>query len=74
MTEPTYWLMIFAKDFLMENIDEVLLRVAHDREGVTWGWSKRCEPFLGTWTPADHVYFLHGSEGAVRLTSPGISI
>ena len=46
----------------MENIDEVLLRVAHDREGVAWGWSKRCEPFMGTWTPADHLYFLHGSE------------
>ena len=46
----------------MENIDEVLQRVAHDREGVTWDWSKRCEPFVGTWTPADHVYFLHGSE------------
>ena len=45
----------------MENIDEVLLRVAHDREGVTWDWSKRCEPCVGTWTPADHVYFLHGS-------------
>ena len=46
----------------MEFIDEVLHRVAHDREGVTWDWSKRCEPFVGTWTPADHVYFLHGSE------------
>ena len=23
----------------MENIDEVLLCVAHDREGVAWGWS-----------------------------------
>ena len=46
----------------MENIDEVLLRVAEDRESVNWDWSKRCEPFVGTWTPADHVYFLHGSE------------
>ena len=46
----------------MENIKEVLLRVAEDREGVNWDWSKRCEPFVGTWTPADHVYFLHGSE------------
>ena len=46
----------------MEFIDEVLHRVAHDREGVPWDWSKRCEPFVGTWTPADHVYFLHGSE------------
>ena len=46
----------------MENIDEVLLRVAEDRESVNWNWSKRCGPFVGTWTPADHVYFLHGSE------------
>ena len=46
----------------MENIDDVLLRVAHDREGVTWDWLERCEQFVGTWTPADHVYFLHGSE------------
>ena len=46
----------------MENIEGVLLRVAEDREGVNWDWSRRCEPFVGTWTPADHVYFLHGSE------------
>ena len=46
----------------MENIEGVLLRVVEDREGVHWDWSKRCEPFVGTWTPADHVYFLHGSE------------
>ena len=50
------------KEFEMENIDEVLLRVAEDREGVNWDWSRRCEPFVGTWNPADHVYFLHGSE------------
>ena len=75
----------------MEHIEEVLLRVAEDREGVNWDWSRRCAPFAGSWTPADHVYFLHGSEdvkqdyyvtiarsnaygGAVRLTSPSISI
>ena len=75
----------------MENIEGVLLRVVEDREGVNWDWLKRCEPFVGTWTPADHVYFLHGSQdvkqdhyvtiarsnayrGAVRLTSPSISI
>ena len=52
----------------MEFIDEVLHRVAHDREGVTWDWSKRCEPFVGTWTPADHVYFLHGSEDLNKTT------
>ena len=46
----------------MGNIDEVLLRVAEDRESVNWDWSKRCEPFVRTWTPADHLYFLHGSE------------
>jgi hypothetical protein len=46
----------------MENIDEVLRRVAEDRGGVNWDWSRRCEPFVGTWTPADHLYFLHGSE------------
>ena len=46
----------------MENIDEVLLRVAHDRESVSWDWSKRCEQYVGTWMPADHLYFLHGSE------------
>ena len=46
----------------MEHIDEVLIRVAEDREGVNWDWSRRCAPFAGSWTPADHVYFLHGSE------------
>ena len=46
----------------MEHIDEVLLRVAEDRESVNWDWSRRCATFVGTWTPADHVYFLHGSE------------
>ena len=46
----------------MENIDEVLLRVAEDRESVNWDWSKRCEPFVRTWAPADHLYFLHSSE------------
>ena len=54
--------MIFMKEFLMENIEGVLLRVVEDREGVNWDWLKRCEPFVGTWTPADHVYFLHRSE------------
>ena len=46
----------------MENIDEVLCRVAEDRESVSWDWSKRCEQYVGTWMPADHLYFLHGSE------------
>ena len=46
----------------MENIEGVLLRVAEDRESVNWDWSRRCAPFVGSWTPADHVYFLHGSE------------
>ena len=46
----------------MEQIEGVLLRVAEDRESVNWDWSKRCSPFVGTWTPADHVYFLHGTE------------
>ena len=31
----------FTKEFLMENIDEVFLRVAEDRESVNWDWSKR---------------------------------
>ena len=46
----------------MERIDEVLLRVAEDRESVNWDWSRRCASFAGSWTSADHVYFLHGSE------------
>ena len=46
----------------MEHIEGVLRRVAEDRESVNWDWSRRCEPFVETWTPADHVYFLHGSE------------
>ena len=46
----------------MENIDEVLRRVAEDRESVNWDWSRRCAPYAGSWTPADHVYFIHGSE------------
>ena len=46
----------------MEKVDEVLLRVAEDRDSVNWDWSRRCEPFLGIWAPADHLYFLHCSE------------
>ena len=46
----------------MEYIEEVLFRVAEDRESVNWDWLRRCAPFAGSWTPADHVYFLHGSE------------
>ena len=46
----------------MEHIEGVLRRIAEDRECVNWDWSKRCEPFVGTWTPTDHVCFLHGSE------------
>ncbi|ERL96464.1 hypothetical protein HIMB11_03036, partial [Rhodobacteraceae bacterium HIMB11] len=46
----------------MERIDEVLLRVAEDRESFNWDWSRRCASFAGSWTSADHVNFLHGSE------------
>ena len=47
----------------MENIEGVLLRVAEDRESVNWDWSKRCELFVRTWTPADHLYFLQVLSG-----------
>ena len=50
------------KKFLMETIEGVLLRAAEDRESVNWDWSRRCAPYAGSWTPADHLYFLHGSE------------
>lgn len=46
----------------MEQFEGILLRLAEDREGVNWDWSRRCAPFAGSWTPADHIYFLHGSE------------
>ena len=51
----------------MENIDEVLLRVAHDREGVAWGWSKRCEPFRGQLCLGVKCHFKVGNADRVHF-------
>ena len=50
----------------MECIDEVLLRVAEDRESVNWDWSRRCA--FCSWALRTMSIFLQGSEDVKTST------